>query len=138
MALPHIYRNVPRALTLIRELRGKSQAAIAREAGMGKSQVSKYENGKELPKLDTLAQILQVLNVNLFDFWYTVHLIDAGEAKIDLKESTQLALPPPLLLNGAGLISGETDAAFKRLLDDVMKVYHQMNAEMLKAIEGKN
>jgi transcriptional regulator with XRE-family HTH domain len=100
--LPHIYRNVPRAITLIRELRGLDQAQAALRAGIGKSQMSKYESGKELPKLDTLATVLEGLKVGVFEFWYTVYLINAGEAQIDSKEGTFLT-PPPLPLGGAGL-----------------------------------
>ena len=36
---------------------------MARLAGIGKSQLSKYESGKELPKLDSLEKVLLVLNV---------------------------------------------------------------------------
>src|SRR3954463_11248292 len=131
MALPYVYRNLPRALTLIREMRGKSQSALARMAGIGKSQMSKYERGRELPKLDTLAPILEALEIGVFEFWYTVYLIDLDESKISPKEAGTVKLPP-LPLSGPGLLSTETDAAFKRLMDDVMQVYHQMNAEKLR------
>ena len=128
---PYIYRNLPRALTLIRELRGKSQGEIARRAGIGKSQMSKYENGKELPRLDTLATVIEALEVDIFEFFYTVYLIDLEEAKIAPKEAGTVK-PPPLPLSGPGLLSRETDAAFRRLMEDVMEVYHQMNAEKLR------
>ena len=44
-----MFDNLGRALYLIRDLRGKSQAEVAREAGIGKSQLSKYEGGREFP-----------------------------------------------------------------------------------------
>lgn len=135
--LPPIYRNLPRAITLIRELRGHSQSEIARRSGIGKSQVSKYESGRELPKLDTLAGLLKALEVGVFEFWYTVHLIDAGEAQIDSSAGICLTLPP-LALSGPGLLSTETDIAFRRLMEDVMQVYHQMNAERLMDLNRKH
>ena len=101
--LPYIYRNLPRALTLIRELRGRSQAELARRAGIGKSQMSKYENGKELPKLDTLATVIGALEVDIFEFFYTVYLIDLEEARIAPKEAGMIK-PPPLPLAGPGLL----------------------------------
>lgn len=135
--LPPIYRNLPRAITLIRELRGRSQSEVASRAKIGKSQMSKYESGRELPKLPTLAVLFEALDVGVFEFWYTVYLIDAGEEQIDSKGGTVLALPP-LPLAGTGLMSTETDVAFRRLMKDVMLVYHQMNAERLLGLNRKH
>src|SRR6202007_3472415 len=66
----------------LRELRGKSQSRVAREARIGKSQLSKYENGKELPKLDSLEKILRVLKVDMFEFFYTLYLVDGRAAAL--------------------------------------------------------
>jgi transcriptional regulator with XRE-family HTH domain len=71
-----MFANLGRTLSLLRELRGKSQSRVAREARIGKSQLSKYENGKELPKLDSLEKILRVLKVDMFEFFYTLYLVD--------------------------------------------------------------
>ena len=60
-----MFANLGRTLSLLQELRGKSQARVAREAGIGKSQLSKYENGKELPKLDSLEKVLNALEVGV-------------------------------------------------------------------------
>lgn len=138
--LPRLYRNVPRALALIRELRGHSQSEIARRAGIGKSRISKYEGGKDLPRLDTLANLLSALEVGIFEFWYTVYLIDLGEEQLDFKEETGTLTQrlPPLPISGPGLLSNEADTAFKRLMEEVMKVYHQMNAEKLRDLQRKN
>src|ERR1700709_141250 len=67
-----MFQNLGKALALVRELRGKTQAQVARAAGVGKSQLSKYENGKELPKLDSLEKLLDALGVSAFDFFYTL------------------------------------------------------------------
>ena len=48
-----MFANLGMTLSLLREIRGKSQSRVAREARIGKSQLSKYENGRELPKLDS-------------------------------------------------------------------------------------
>ncbi len=53
-----MFDHLGKALSLLRSLRGMSQGRVARSAGLGKSQLSKYESGRELPKLDSLARIL--------------------------------------------------------------------------------
>jgi transcriptional regulator with XRE-family HTH domain len=77
-----MFANLGRTLSLLRELRGKSQSRVAREARIGKSQLSKYENGKELPKLDSLEKILRVLKVDMFEFFYTLYLVDGRAAAL--------------------------------------------------------
>jgi transcriptional regulator with XRE-family HTH domain len=62
-----MFANLGRTLSLLRELRGKSQSRVAREARIGKSQLSKYENGEK---------ILRVLKVDMFEFFYTLYLVD--------------------------------------------------------------
>jgi len=77
-----MFTNLGRTLSLLRELRGKSQTRVAREARIGKSQLSKYESGKELPKLDSLEKILRVLKVDMFEFFYTLYLVDGRAAAL--------------------------------------------------------
>ena len=71
-----MFRNLGRSLTLLREMRGKSQAQVAREAGIGKSQLSKYESGKELPKLDSLEKVLTALDLGPVDLFSTLEMVD--------------------------------------------------------------
>jgi transcriptional regulator with XRE-family HTH domain len=51
------------ALIILREKAGLAARGLAARAGVGKSQLSKYENGRESPKLETLARLLDALNV---------------------------------------------------------------------------
>ena len=81
-AVPHAMRNFGKTLTLLRELRGLRQAEVARAAGQGKSQISKYENGKELPKLGTLMKVLESMGYTYSDFFSTQALIDDQEAAL--------------------------------------------------------
>lgn len=76
---PGMFSNLGKTLARIRERRGKSQAAVARLAGIGKSQLSKYESGKELPKLDSLEKVLLVLDVGHFELFRMLALLDRGE-----------------------------------------------------------
>src|SRR3954466_12957956 len=82
-----MFINLGKTLGLLRELRGKSQARVAREAGIGKSQLSKYENGKELPKLDSLEKVLKALGVGHFEFFYTLYLVDQRASELEPVEN---------------------------------------------------
>jgi transcriptional regulator with XRE-family HTH domain len=73
-----MFEKVGIALEVLRKLRGMSQAALAQAAGIGKSQISKYENGKELPKLDTLEKLLGVLGVSLATFAVVLGFLNHG------------------------------------------------------------
>jgi transcriptional regulator with XRE-family HTH domain len=131
-----MFVNLGRTLSLLRELRGKSQANVAKEAGIGKSQLSKYENGKELPKLDSLEKVLKVLEVGHFEFFYTLYLVDrraaglgksngSGREEEDAERAEvldeHLYLPP--LIKGYPLLSESTDQAFTRVFADLLSLY---------------
>ncbi len=95
-----MFANLGMTLSLLREIRGKSQSRVAREARIGKSQLSKYENGRELPKLDSLEKILRVLKVDMFEFFYTLYLVDGraatlGEAGVPAAPSSAPASAAP-------------------------------------------
>ncbi|HEY0514344.1 MAG TPA: helix-turn-helix transcriptional regulator [Thermoanaerobaculia bacterium] len=124
-----MFNNLGRTLSLLRELRGKSQALVAREAGIGKSQLSKYENGKELPKLDSLEKVLNALNVGYFEFFYTLNLVDRRAADLDrAAESDGSGEPLPLYMPPIGddLVAGTTDQAFGQVFTDLLVLYRRI------------
>ena len=138
-----MFANLGRTLSLLRELRGKSQARVAREAGIGKSQLSKYENGKELPKLDSLEKVLIALKVGYFEFFYTLYLVDRRAADLGTGEEkgaggmpstlvnsggAPLYLPP---LNGNTLLSESTDQAFSQVFTDLLLLYRRIFEQMV-------
>lgn len=136
-----MFKNLGRTLSLLRELRGKSQARVAREAGIGKSQLSKYENGKELPKLDSLEKVLNALRVGYFEFFYTLYLVDRQAADLWGEDGGASAssparggpaaegdgeafsLPP---LNGNTVLSEGTDQAFSQVFSDLLILYRRI------------
>lgn len=146
-----MFVNLGRTLSLLRELRGKSQARVAREAGIGKSQLSKYENGKELPKLDSLEKVLNVLDVGYFEFFYTLYLLDrraedlirsrrdephdGREMPVPRNAATapeeHLYLPP--LLRGHPLIAQSTDQAFIRVFSELLLLYRGVFEQIVLA-----
>ncbi len=150
-----MFVNLGRTLSLLRELRGKSQALVAREAGIGKSQLSKYENGKELPKLDSLEKVLGVLEVGHFEFFYTLYMVDRraadlargiGEADqadreglssgglrgLGLPEDT-LFLPP--MQRGQSPLAETTDQAFTRIFADLLMLYRRVFEQLVLSLE---
>jgi transcriptional regulator with XRE-family HTH domain len=132
-----MFANLGRTLSLLRELRGKSQARVAREAGIGKSQLSKYENGKELPKLDSLEKVLNALQVGYFEFYYTLHLVDRRAADLGRAEERAATADPaslasgdplymPPLYDGNSLLAGTTDQAFSQVFTDLLLLYRRV------------
>jgi transcriptional regulator with XRE-family HTH domain len=138
-----MFLNLGRTLSLLRDLRGLSQAQVAQEAGIGKSQLSKYENGKELPKLDSLEKVLSALSIGHFEFFYTLYLIDQRAA--ELAASPRPTEPPregevapapadlgldslylPPLLKGHPLLAESTDRAFTRVFADMLVLYRRI------------
>jgi len=145
-----MFINLGKTLGLLRELRGKSQALVAREAGIGKSQLSKYENGKELPKLDSLEKVLKALEVGHFEFFYTLYLVDrraaellrggreggSQEAGCGGFQDEQLYLPP--LLKGQPLLSEPTDRAFTRVFSDLLVLYRIVFEQIVLSGGGRS
>lgn len=80
------FKQVGSALRLVREERGLSLARLAALSSSGKSQLSKYENGKELPKLDSLARVLDALDVEPLTLFYWASRLSRGVSLADIEE----------------------------------------------------
>ena len=143
-----MFGNLGRTLRLLRELRDLSQGQVAREAGIGKSQLSKYENGRELPKLESLAKVLKVLRIGPYEFFYTMHLLDRRAADLAAAAARGDAYPTAegpsgeirdqeLLLRslhpGNPLLPGAMDQAFSRVWEDLLGVYRLVCEQRLAA-----
>lgn len=148
-----MFSNLGRTLSLLRDLRGFSQSQVALEAGIGKSQLSKYENGKELPKLDSLEKVLHALSIGHFEFFYTLHLIDQRAAELARSWDAESPAPAdtpaeigldglylPPLLKGHPLLSESTDGAFTRVFADLLVLYRRVfeQAVLLGAPAGRD
>ena len=147
-----MFANLGMTLSLLREIRGKSQSRVAREARIGKSQLSKYENGRELPKLDSLEKILRVLKVDMFEFFYTLYLVDgraaalaepgvsaagSGGGAAPAAPASAGALTGPLYLpplpHEHPLLEGATDQAFARVFADLLVLYRRVFEQVVLA-----
>ncbi len=78
------FATVGPALTAFRRKAGFSLADVAGRANVGKSQLSRYENGRDLPRFESLARILDALGTEPLSFFYLVHAMgqDVPEERI--------------------------------------------------------
>lgn len=72
-----MFEHVGLALKMVREMAGLSQTEAARRAGIGKSQLSKYERGQSLPTLASLGKILEVVKADALFFFYLSHILES-------------------------------------------------------------
>lgn len=112
--------NLGRALALVREFRGLSQAELARRAGVGKGQQSRYEGGRELPKLDSLSRLLKALRIGFLELFYIVRLLDHLESDL----GSEAGVPSEfLMLQDAQFLNSEVRDSFRGLLDHAMVLF---------------
>lgn len=107
------FRQVGPALRLVREERGLSLAELAALSSAGKSQLSKYENGRELPGLHSLARILDALDMDPLTLFYWAGRLARGVSEADIGEE--------MLRSEARHDAGAR--AFKELFDLALEAY---------------
>jgi transcriptional regulator with XRE-family HTH domain len=144
------FDNLGTTLLLVRGLRGKSQSWVARTARIGKSQLSKYETGKELPKLESLAKVLGALGITQFTFFYTLHLVDQRAAELVRPGRRDQPEPPAAMAAPAAipgllpdqrplpwdsehlpLLNEATDRAFARVFEDLLLLHRRIFEQVL-------
>jgi len=125
-----MFGNLGRTLALLREMRGHSQLTLSREARIGKSQLSKYENGRELPKLETLERVLAVLDVQPISFFYTVAMLDGLAGRLDDPATELPPLPLPLTL-----VQPDLDELFSVTVGQFLRMY-RLQVEVQSRLEA--
>jgi transcriptional regulator with XRE-family HTH domain len=73
-------KNVGKALAILRQQMGLSQAELAESCGIGRSQLSRYEAGRVAISLVVLEKILGRLNVAPDDFFRFLGSLDPASA----------------------------------------------------------
>jgi transcriptional regulator with XRE-family HTH domain len=107
------FQQVGAAIRLLREERGVSLRRLAELSSSGRSQLSKYENGKELPRLDSLARVLDALGVEPLKFFYLAGRLSRGVSDAEIGEE--------MLRAEARRSPGSQ--TFKKLLDAVIEAH---------------
>jgi transcriptional regulator with XRE-family HTH domain len=118
------FRQLGLALQIVRHRSGLSIEQFRKRAGVGKSQMSKYENGKEFPKLETLTRILGALGVEPIWFFYLMHQLS--------REQPLESLRVDLLLLRGGLdvaMSSNAREGFRRIFASLLDLHAQVVEE---------
>jgi len=126
-----MFANLGNTLALIRHLRGKSQAQVARDAGIGRSKLSKYENGTELPGLEPLSRLLKALDISLHEFFFTLALVDE---RASLLSSSDASTQRSLLVvprQGGSLLLPQMEAAFDQLQSFILNLHRLVYTEIV-------
>jgi len=114
--------RIGRTLRLLRESRKLSQKEVAERAGIGKSQLSKYEKDREVPKLDSLERVLDVLGgVELPGFFTIASFIDRCVTEMGSGGGNLAALILPLAIPRLGF--PEMEHAFREVLSDLLTLH---------------
>lgn len=120
-----MFRRLGLALRVSRELAGLSVRALAREAGVGPAQLSKYENGRELPKLATLEKVLGRLGLSPLSFFYLLHVLENVEDERAVTSSVVLSAP--------GHLSASEWAKFQGLFEQILGLYRAAISERARS-----
>jgi transcriptional regulator with XRE-family HTH domain len=105
-------------LKVLREMSGQSQAALAQKARLGKSQLSKYESGRELPKLDSLARLLAALETTPLQLFYVHDLLEKSR---DSRDGAAAAL---LRQHAGGPLFGADEASrYRHLFGELLGLF---------------
>ncbi len=117
-----MFAELGTTLRTLRESAGLTQAELARRAGLGKSRLSKYESGKELPKLASLEKLLRVLGAEPLTLFYTAHL---------LKHRAEIS-PLGLMITTTPLLDDPALASFRRLFGHFLEAFEVLMATRLR------
>jgi transcriptional regulator with XRE-family HTH domain len=71
-----MFETLGPALRVLREISGSSQMEIAKKAQVGKSQLSQYERGKQLPTLEPLGRIIAALETTPIVLFYVSSVLE--------------------------------------------------------------
>ena len=115
---PGMFADLGRTLRALRESRGFSQSELARRAGVGKSQISKYERGKELPQLVSLGKLLDALGSEPLTLFYTAHL---------LKHRAEIS-PIAIMVTATPLLDDPALEMFRSVFGHLLKAFEVLIA----------
>ncbi len=123
-----MFETLGLTLRVFRELSGRSQAEVARRAQIGKSQLSKYENRKELPKLESLGRIITALGATPLVVFYVSSMLGRVAQPTD-------GLRVDLLEQGAATFfrSGAESRRYRELFESFLALFETAAEERVLA-----
>jgi transcriptional regulator with XRE-family HTH domain len=121
------FRNLGKALVILRELRHMSQRRLARSTHGSTSQLSKYETGKALPKLETIERFLDALDITSLDLFYMMAHIDGWERRIDEKQGVWV-------LPGSGILTTRVSRSLREIVENLFAIQSEFVSERLQRV----
>ena len=109
----------------LREQRGLSQGDIEQSAGLLRCYISRVENGRTVPSLETLERFAAALDVPLYRFFYT------GEEPPPASDMTPRQTPEELAREND---RAQSEASFFLALKDLMARTEEADREVLLAV----
>jgi transcriptional regulator with XRE-family HTH domain len=134
-----MFRNMGKTLIILREMRGRSQANVARSAGVGKSQLSGYEKGKTYPTFDVLERLLEALGVGCLDFFSTLEMVNRRLESLEAEkcdDPLQWMYPESQSTLPEGVLSNTTQGLFVGLLMGVTKLHASVVGDVIQGRVG--
>ena len=110
----------------LREQRGLSQGDIEQSAGLLRCYISRVENGRTVPSLETLERFAAALDVPLYRFFYT------GEEPPPAPDMTPRQTPAEALAREND--RAQSEAGFFLALKDLMARTEEADREVLLAV----
>ena len=110
----------------LREQRGLSQGDIEQSAGLLRCYISRVENGRTVPSLETLERFAAALDVPLYRFFYT------GEEPPPAPDMTPRQTTPEELAREND--RAQSEAGFFLALKDLMARTEEADREVLLAV----
>ena len=126
-----MFQNLGNTLALIRNLRRKSQTQVARDAGIGRGKLSKYENGTELPGLDPLGKLLKALDISPHEFLFSLALVDERASLLsscDASTKRSLLVVPK---QGGSVLPPQVEATFDQLQSFILNLHRLVYTELV-------
>ena len=111
----------------LREQRGLSQGDIEQSAGLLRCYISRVENGRTVPSLETLERFAAALDVPLYRFFYT-----GEEPPPPAPDMTPRQTPPEELAREND--RAQSEAGFFLALKDLMARTEEADREVLLAV----
>jgi transcriptional regulator with XRE-family HTH domain len=112
------FSDVGKALAILRRRRGLSQTELAARCSIGRTQVFRYESGRELMRLHTLEKLLNQLGVEPEEFFRFLATLDPA------------TLPPP----GPAVLD---ERRLRQAFDSLRSALNELQRTIERALGGQ-
>jgi transcriptional regulator with XRE-family HTH domain len=91
-----MFELLPEMLKRLRKERGKTQKQVAKDSGCTNSQISRIENNKQTPTLDTLGKILTAFGLTRLEFVYRYEEVEREKLRERAEEKGEVLAEAPV------------------------------------------